>query len=93
MKKISIANDHGGLELKQAIMKHFKGEYEFVDCGLYLGSSITYFSCASDFEIGVPFNLYMNSTLNSRGKYLIVNVALAVTTKEFDVSFSALLSI
>ena len=27
MKKIAIANDHGGLELKQAIMKHFKKEF------------------------------------------------------------------
>ena len=42
MKKISIANDHGGLELKQAIMKHFKGEYEFVDCGTYSHDSCDY---------------------------------------------------
>ena len=42
MKKISIANDHGGLELKQAIMKHFKGEYEFVDCGTYSLDSCDY---------------------------------------------------
>lgn len=35
MKKISIACDHGGLELKNAIIKHFKKEYEFIDCGTY----------------------------------------------------------
>ena len=42
MKKISIANDHGGLELKQAIMKHFKKEYEFIDCGTYSLDSCDY---------------------------------------------------
>ena len=42
MKKISIANDHGGLELKQAIMKHFKGVYEFIDCGTYSLDSCDY---------------------------------------------------
>ena len=42
MKKISIANDHGGLELKQAIMKHFKGIYEFIDCGTYSLDSCDY---------------------------------------------------
>ena len=42
MKKISIANDHGGLELKQAIMKLFKDEYEFVDCGTYSLDSCDY---------------------------------------------------
>ena len=42
MKKISIANDHGGLELKQAIIKHYKGVYEFVDCGTYTLESCDY---------------------------------------------------
>ena len=42
MKKIAIANDHGGLELKQAIMKHFKKTYEFVDCGTYSLDSCDY---------------------------------------------------
>ena len=42
MKKIAIANDHDGLELKQAIMKHFKKTYEFVDCGTYSLDSCDY---------------------------------------------------
>ena len=42
MKKIAIANDHGGPELKQAIMKHFKKTYEFVDCGTYSLDSCDY---------------------------------------------------
>ena len=42
MKKIAIANDHGGLELKHAIMKHFKKTYEFIDCGTYSLDSCDY---------------------------------------------------
>ena len=42
MKKIAIANDHGGLELKQSIMKHYKDVYEFVDCGTYTLDSCDY---------------------------------------------------
>ena len=33
MKKVSIACDHGGLDLKNAIIKHYKNVYEFIDCG------------------------------------------------------------
>ena len=38
--KIAIANDHGGLDLKNAIMKHYKGKYDFINCG-----TDTYDSC------------------------------------------------
>ncbi len=41
-KKISIACDHGGLELKNAIIKHFKREYQFVDVGTYTTLSCDY---------------------------------------------------
>ena len=42
MKKVSIACDHGGLQLKEAIMKHFNKVYEFIDCGTYSLSSCDY---------------------------------------------------
>ena len=42
MKKISIACDHGGLELKEAIIKHYQGKYEFVDVGTYSLDSCDY---------------------------------------------------
>lgn len=42
MKKVSIACDHGGLELKQAIIKHYKGKYEFIDVGTYSTDSCDY---------------------------------------------------
>ena len=38
--KIAIANDHGGLDLKKAIMNHYKGKYDFINCG-----TDTYDSC------------------------------------------------
>lgn len=41
-KKISIACDHGGLELKNAIIKHFKRVYQFVDVGTYTTLSCDY---------------------------------------------------
>ena len=41
-KKISIACDHGGLELKNAIIKHFKRTYQFVDVGTYTNLSCDY---------------------------------------------------
>ena len=41
-KKISIACDHGGLQLKNAIIKHFKRKYEFIDCGTYTDLSCDY---------------------------------------------------
>ena len=42
MKKISIACDHGGLDLKQAIINHYQGKYEFVDVGTYSLDSCDY---------------------------------------------------
>ena len=42
MKKISIACDHGGLELKQDIINHYQGKYEFVDVGTYSLDSCDY---------------------------------------------------
>lgn len=43
MKKIvSIACDHGGLKLKNSIIKHFKNEFEFIDCGTYTELSCDY---------------------------------------------------
>lgn len=42
MKKVSIACDHGGLDLKKAIIKHYKKVYEFVDCGTYSYDSCDY---------------------------------------------------
>lgn len=41
-KRVSIACDHGGLELKNAIIKHFKKVYDFVDCGTYTNLSCDY---------------------------------------------------
>ena len=42
MKKVSIACDHGGLDLKNAIIKHYKNVYEFIDCGTYSYDSCDY---------------------------------------------------
>ena len=42
MKKISIACDHGGLDLKKAIINHYQKVYEFVDCGTYSYDSCDY---------------------------------------------------
>lgn len=42
MKIVSIACDHGGFELKNAIIKHFKKNYEFIDCGTYSTLSCDY---------------------------------------------------
>lgn len=33
MKKIAIGCDHGGLDLKNAIKKHYKNVFDFFDCG------------------------------------------------------------
>ncbi len=42
MKKVSIACDHGGLDLKNAIIKHYRNVYEFIDCGTYSYDSCDY---------------------------------------------------
>ncbi len=42
MKKVAIACDHGGLELKQSIMKHYKNQFEFIDCGTNSTQSCDY---------------------------------------------------
>lgn len=33
MKKIAIGCDHGGVDLKNKIVKHFKKQFSFIDCG------------------------------------------------------------
>ena len=33
MKKIAIGCDHGGVDLKNKIIKHFKNQFSFIDCG------------------------------------------------------------
>jgi len=43
MKKvIAIGNDHGGVELKNAIMKHYKNKYEFINVGTDTTDSVDY---------------------------------------------------
>ena len=42
MKKISIACDHGGLELKNALISKLNKKYEFIDCGTYTLESCDY---------------------------------------------------
>lgn len=40
--KIAIANDHGGTQLKKAIVKHFKSNYELIDLGTDGEKSVDY---------------------------------------------------
>ncbi|WFD10595.1 ribose 5-phosphate isomerase B [Tepidibacter hydrothermalis] len=42
MKKIGIASDHGGYNLKEEIKNHLKGEYEIVDFGTDSLDSVDY---------------------------------------------------
>ncbi len=42
MKKIAIACDHGGLDLKKAIQKHYQHQFEFIDCGTNSTQSCDY---------------------------------------------------
>jgi len=41
-KKFSIGCDHGGLELKNAIIRALSGEYEISDVGVYTSESVDY---------------------------------------------------
>lgn len=41
-KKVAIASDHGGFELKEKIKKHFKSKYQFVDVGTNSTDSCDY---------------------------------------------------
>lgn len=42
MEKIVIACDHGGYKLKEAIIKHFEGQVEFLDLGAHSCESVDY---------------------------------------------------
>lgn len=42
MKKISIASDHAGYAYKEAIKKHFAGQYEIEDFGTFSEDSVDY---------------------------------------------------
>lgn len=42
MKKILIASDHGGLELKQELIKNFSKDFEFIDLGVKDRTSVDY---------------------------------------------------
>ncbi len=55
MKKIiAIGCDHGGLELKNSIIKHYKNKYEFIDVGTYDTTSCDYPDYA--FKVGEIVN-------------------------------------
>ncbi len=42
MKKISIASDHAGYELKKKIINHFRDKYDFEDFGTNSSNSVDY---------------------------------------------------
>lgn len=42
MKKVAIASDHAGFRLKEAMKKHFSGQYEWVDLGTDSEESVDY---------------------------------------------------
>lgn len=42
MKKIAIACDHGGVELKKQIISLLQDKYEFIDCGCNTLESVDY---------------------------------------------------
>ena len=42
MKKISIASDHAGYELKKKIINHFRDKYDFEDFGANSSNSVDY---------------------------------------------------
>lgn len=42
MKKIFLASDHGGFELKEKIKTYFNGKYEIIDLGPFNTESVDY---------------------------------------------------
>ena len=63
MKKIAIAADHGGYELKEVLKKHYAGQgVDFIDLGTASEASVDYPDYAAKMADAVLFG-------KSRGRY------------------------